>query len=197
MKARYESYSDAELTEFLTLRDTHAFEAIYNRYFALIYSFARKMLQDDNHAEDITQEVFTSLYEKMGRVHIESLRSYLYQSVRNMIIDFIRHKQVKTDYVTSFQSFYEQGEWATDNVVIENELRRQIENEIENLPPKMRAIFELSRKAHLSHKEIAAASGVTEGTVKKQLFYALKILRSRLSCVIWMQVMIVILWLNR
>jgi len=49
------------------------------------------------------------------------------------------------------------------------------------LPPKMREIFELSRKEYLSHKEIAEKLGISEQTVSKQVSNALKILRTKLG----------------
>ena len=58
---------------------------------------------------------------------------------------------------------------------------RIIENEIANMPGKMREIFELSRKSHLSHREIAETLGISEKTVKNQVNNALKILRTRLG----------------
>ena len=56
-----------------------------------------------------------------------------------------------------------------------------VEAEIAALPPKMREIFELSRKAHLTHRQIAEKLGLSEKTVKKQVNNSLKILRSKLG----------------
>ena len=56
-----------------------------------------------------------------------------------------------------------------------------IEKEIAALPPKMREIFELSRKANLNYREIADRLNISDKTVKKQMSNALKILRSRLG----------------
>jgi RNA polymerase sigma-70 factor (ECF subfamily) len=155
------------------------------------------MLQDEDQAKDVIQEVFVTLYEKMDELYNDSIRSFLYKSVRNRVINSIRHQKVRIDYISAFKDYYNKGEWITDNQVRENELQRLIELEIENLPPKMRKIFELSRRHYLSHKEIADATGVSEGTVKKQLYYAISKLRSKLSCLLLLQLMSAILWINR
>lgn len=197
MKGRYKLYSDAQLAELLFQQDTGAFEEVYNRYFGVIYSFTRKMLHDDDQAEDIVQEIFMKLYEKMGSIVITSLPSYLYQSARYALIDYFRQRKTRTNYMVGLKNYYEQGEWNTDNTIIENELRQQIEKEINNLPPKMRAIFEMSRKHYLNNKEIAQRSGLSEGTVRLQIHHAISKLRSKLSCFVLMQVMVTILWLNR
>lgn len=197
MRGRYKLYNDAQLAELLIQRDTHAFEEIYNRYFGVIYSFTRKMLGNRDQAEDIVQEVFTNLYEKMDSIYLVSVRSYLYQSVRNALIDHFRKHKTRANYLAGLKAYYEQGSWDTEDTVIENELRKQIEEEISNLPPKMRAIFEMSRKQYLNNKEIAKRSGLSEGTVRLQIHNAINKLRSRLSCFFLLQIMAAILWLNR
>jgi len=198
MKADYTLYSDAQLADLLNQRDKEAFEEIYNRYWGLLFSHANKMLRDEDQAQDVVQELFANLLSQMGEFYYKStISSFLYTSVRNMVLNLIRYNKVRVNYADSLQDYYNKGEWATDEVLRENELSRQIEKEIQNLPPKMRAIFELSRKQYLSHREIAEATGVSEGTVKKQLYYAIAKLRSKLSSLFWLQLMSAILWLNR
>ncbi|SHM83902.1 RNA polymerase sigma factor [Chitinophaga sp. CF418] len=197
MKGRYQLYNDAQLAELLFQQDTRAFEEVYNRYFGIIYSFTHKMLRDGEQAEDIVQEIFMNLYEKMGSIVINSLQSYLYQSARYALIDYTRQRKTRIDCMAGLKRYYEQGKWETDDTVIENELRRQIEKEINNLPPKMRAIFEMSRKQYLNNKEIAKRSGLSEGTVRLQIHNAITKLRSKLSCFLLLQFMATILWLNR
>ena len=64
-----------------------------------------------------------------------------------------------------------------------------IEKEIAELPAKMREVFELSRKQHFSHKQIAEKLEISEQTVSKHVANALRILRVRLG------VFIYLLWL--
>lgn len=196
-KSIYTSYSDSELAEFISKGDHRAFREIYDRYFGVIYSFSRKMLQDDGHAEDITQDIFTVLYERMGVLKIVSLRSYLYQSARYAIIDYGRKNQHRVEYMKGLGDYYERGEWTTDNAVIENELSNLIEEEIANLPVKMRAVFELSRKHYLSNKEIAEQTGLSEGTVRLQIHHAISRLRSRLTMFILLLFMTALVWFNK
>lgn len=197
MNAKYQTYGDEQLATLLLDGDRTAFEEIYKRYFGVIYAFARKMLHDDEQAEDMTQEIFMSLYEKSDVLNISSLKAYLYQSARYSIIDYCRKQKTKFNYLEGLREFYAQGEWSTDEKVIESELQRQIEKEIQALPPKMRALFEMSRKEYLSNKEIAARAGLTEGTVRVQIHHAITKLRSKLTAFVLLQMMTAILWLNR
>jgi RNA polymerase sigma-70 factor (ECF subfamily) len=117
--------------------------------------------------------------------------------VQHNILDLYDHKKVRINYIAAFKDFYNRGENVTDNQVRENELKRLIEKEIANLPTKMRTIFEMSRKQYLTHQQIADRIGVSEGTVRNQVYNALIKLRSRLSCMFFLQLMSTILWFNR
>lgn len=180
-KPIYKTYSDEDLAERILQGDEMAYMEVYYRYFGIIYAFSRKILQDDDQAEDITQDIFLALFEKMGNLQVTSLRAYLYQSARYALIDHSRKQQSRDNYMAGLGDYYAQGVWTTDDAVIENELHAQIEKQICQLPAKMRTIFELSRKSHLSTKEIAAQIGISEGTVRLQIHHAISRLRSRLT----------------
>ncbi|SFF06907.1 RNA polymerase sigma-70 factor, ECF subfamily [Chitinophaga sp. CF118] len=194
----YSLYSDAQLADMINMQDISAFEEIYRRYWSLLFIHANKMLEDELQAEDVVQELFTKLLAQMGQLNYKStISAFLYKSTRNIVLDLIRHRKVKTNYITSIKEHFKRGECTTDNRMRENELKRQIEKEIGSLPPKMRIIFEMSRKTHLTHKEIATTVNVAEGTVKKQIYYAIKVLRSKLTCILCLQIMSTILGFNR
>jgi RNA polymerase sigma factor (sigma-70 family) len=74
--------------------------------------------------------------------------------------------------------------------VREHQLSQLIEQEINQLPPKMREIFVLSRKHNLSHRQIAEQLDIAEPTVKKQVANALKILRTKLGLFAYLMMLI-------
>lgn len=187
MTSPYLQLSDAELTDLLRGGNSHAYSEIYNRYNKLLFIHAFKMLHDEEEAKDVVQELFTVLWNKRLQLSITgTLSSYLYTATRNRILDSIAHKKVQTQYLNSLQEFLMQGVFITDHHLRESDLAELIEKEIAALPPKMREVFELSRKKHLSHKEIAAELGISETTVKKQVNNAIKILRLKLNLMILM-----------
>lgn len=189
MKADYKSFTDAQLAERLNLRDTAAFEEVYDRYWALLYIHAKKMLGNEDQAKDVVQELFTKLLAQIGKVHYEStISSFLYKSIRNMVLNLIKHQKVRFDYVSSIQAYHTDGDLTTEKQVRENELKKEIEKEIKRLPAKMRAIFQLSHQTPLSNQEIAIAVNTSEDTVRKQLYNAVKILRAKLSYFMCLQI---------
>lgn len=173
-------YSDKELFLLIKCRDEHAFTETYRRYWAILFRHARRMLRSDDDATDIIQDVFATLWSKADQIEPEiSVSSYLYASTRNRVIDFINKGKRHDYYVSSLQEFVNKGSFITDNAVLEKELKSRIEKEIAGLPPKMRKTFELSRKHHLSYREIAEITDTSEGTVKKQIYNALKLLKPK------------------
>lgn len=178
----YSAYTDQELLVFLKQGNELAYTEIYKRYWALLYRNARKMLRSDEDASDTVQEIFTNLWEKAPDLYQgHTLSSYLYSAVRNKIINQVNRHKLKVNYLNSLQAYLDKGTCITDDMVRERELKISIEKEISMLPEKMRLIFELSRKANLSYKEIAAQINVSEGTVKKQIYNAIKALRTKLG----------------
>jgi len=189
--AAYSNFSDQELTVLLRERDHAAFTEIYERYWALLFRHARRMIHNDEEAGDIVQEVFSYLWDRGSSIYLQhSLSAYLYSAIRHKTLDLIKRSRVKDKYLFSLGKFSERSNIDLNEDLIIKELERKIEAGIELLPLKMRTVFELSRKENLSHKEIAQQLNISDSAVKKQITRAIKILRLRLqliliSCIIF------------
>ncbi|TCD02852.1 RNA polymerase sigma factor [Pedobacter psychroterrae] len=186
----YDKLSDQELIALLRQRKHAAFTEIYNRHWTTLFIHAVKMLKDEDEAVDVIQDVFTALWHKSADLDINtSLTAYLYTSVRNRIISVIRHGKVHEDYMDSLSQLLKEGDFVTDNQVRFNELTVQIEKEISSLPGKMRQIFIMSRVNGLTHKQISSELNISEETVKKQIYNALKILKVKLSPCVFLMIL--------
>lgn len=180
----FRQHSDRELTALIGSDNEAAFAEIYDRYKGVLYLHAYRMLGDEEEAKDILQELFTTLWVRRKElVMISALSAYLYQSVRNRVLDVIAHKKAEEKYIDSLSHFMASGEYITDHTIRENELSSMIESEVALLPAKMKEIFKLSRNENLSYKEIAEELNISDKTVKKQVNNALKILRQRIELV--------------
>ncbi|PUZ26928.1 RNA polymerase sigma-70 factor, ECF subfamily [Chitinophaga costaii] len=175
-------YTDQQLLSLLKDSSQGAYTQIYDRYHGLLYIYACKITKEESEAEDIVQDVFVYLWDKRKTIIFEkSLSAYLYSAVRYKFFDLLDHKKVRTNYSASFQNFTENFPVQADQILREKELSALIEKEIACLPDKMRNVFELSRKHHLSHREIAEILHISQKTVKNQVNNALKELRVKLS----------------
>lgn len=180
--ALYRSYSDSELAALLRSGDRAAFAEIYERFKGPLYVHAFHRLGDREETKDLLQQLFTTLWENRESLEIRGqLSGYLFTSVRNRVLKFVAHQQVSSAYIASVQASVQAADGLTDRLVREKELLALIEQEIAALPPKMREIFELSRKQHLSNDEIAEQLGISEKTVRNQVNNALHTLRVKLG----------------
>jgi RNA polymerase sigma-70 factor (family 1) len=180
--AKYNLYSDDELFLLLKEGDHRAYAILYERYWAILFRYSRRILQNEEESRDVVQDVFVMLWAKAETLEIQvSLSCFLYAATRNSILKLFQRGKVKTNYLNSLAEFITQENNTTDHLVRDRELAKRIEQEVSMLPPKMRAVFELSRKSHLSHREIATRMEISDKTVKKQMANALKILRLKLG----------------
>jgi RNA polymerase sigma-70 factor (ECF subfamily) len=182
-----EERSDEELVLLMSSGDAAAFKQIYHRYKGLLYIHAFHKLRDEEQAEDIVHDLFAALWDK--REHLEitgKLSGYLYTSIRNRIFKLIARKSNEQSYLASITESINAGHCITDHLVRMNMLSEIIEREVAALPAKMRQVFELSRKAGLSHREIAEQLGISEETVKSHITHALKQLRVKLGLFLYL-----------
>lgn len=176
----YKKRSDQELLALLKQQDHGSFTEIYRRYWAVLFRHARKMLGDDDDASDIIQDIFTLLWTKAVDIQISSsFSSYLYSMVRYKVFTRINRSKLKTAHLDSLEKFIKKGVYSTDEWIQEKELIASYESELARLPVKMREVFELSRKEHLSYQQIADRLNVTDHTVRKQISNALKLLKTK------------------
>lgn len=181
----YKSCNDRELVSFLKEGDGQAFSEIYDRYWAVLYRHARQMTKNDELAKDVVQDVFVSLWDKGAEINFSfSLSAYLYATTRNKIINLYDKEKVKSRYIESLSSFISDGENVTDHRLRERLLSERIEQEVSKLPRKMKEIFEMSRKANMSCKEIASNLDLSDKTVKRQISNAIKILRLKFGILV-------------
>lgn len=160
---------------------------IYEKYQRLLFLYAYRKLNDQDEAKDVVQEVFISLWNKSHTLNPDlSIAGYLYRAVRNRAFNIFAHKEIEAKYLESLDDFLSNNYESADGLIRERQIEELILKEIKALPPKMREIFELSRKAHLSYKEIALELDLSEYTVATQIKRALKTLRIKLGIYIFL-----------
>jgi RNA polymerase sigma-70 factor (family 1) len=174
----FNTLGEDELINLLQQDKLGAFKEIYTRYWKQLYSEAYKRLKNKEMAEEIVQEVFTSLWHKRGALNItQTLGGYLFTSVSNLVIDQYRKDLVRARYKESFKLVYSETDNSTEDAILVKELEHTIENEVNSLPDKCRSVFELSRVEHKTNKEIACELGISEKTVEHHITKALKHIR--------------------
>jgi RNA polymerase sigma-70 factor (ECF subfamily) len=178
----YTPLTDEQLVALLKKGDQLAFTEIYNRYAPKLAGFAASKLYNIDDARDILHDIFVKLWE--GREHLyitATLQSYLFAIVRHRIIDKIRKNITREEYTTAVQSFSDAHTENATQQLEAKDLQQGIQKSLDELPPRVREIYKLSREQGLSNGEIAEKLQLSEQTVKNQLSTALKHLRKSLT----------------
>lgn len=178
--------SRALTDESLVLRiqqaDEDAFALFYERHRSTMYLAAYHLLRDADDAHDAVQELFSGIWQQPDRIDAQgNIKGYLYTILRNRILSAMSRSKYFDEYVNSFLAFGQQGICSTEETVLANDLERILEEKINQLPPKMREVYELSWNEHLTNKEISERMSISEGTVKQHKYQAMRILRSQLQ----------------
>ena len=159
--------------------DAYAYLVDYYNHSLCVY--ANSLINDRVVAQDIVQNVFLKTWEKRNRLQPElSLKSYLYKSVYNEFVDQYRKNQA----VTAIEAKYIRGL----EIIIEDKDQEALEKlivlvkkSIQELPPRCKEIFILSKKEGLSNFEIAEHLNLSKKTIESQISKAFKLLRERLG----------------
>lgn len=162
--------------------DEDAFCELYAAYKNRLIYFAMRFLKSREYAEDIFQDAFTVVWQ--GRRFINpdaSFSAYLYTIVRNRILNQLRdlaNQEKLREQILSQAVDYTNN---TRETVFANDLRQFIVRALQQLTPRQREIFEMSREKQMSHREIAEALGISVNTVQESISISLRILRTYLE----------------
>jgi RNA polymerase sigma-70 factor (ECF subfamily) len=162
--------------------DEKALEMLFKEYYQPLCRYANSYLEDPDDAEEVVQNCFIKLWEKRENINIQSsVKSYLYQIIRNACLNEIKHQQVKKNYGDMVSQQGEQHSEASDQTTLRGELEEKIAVALQSLPQQCRLIFTMSRFEELKYQEIADQLNLSIKTVENQMGKALKLMRAQLQ----------------
>lgn len=176
------SVEETGFVQFLSSGDEKAFAGLYDRYWEPLFGYVMRVLQDKDDSMDVVQDTFVTVWQQRTTLgNVQSFKAYIYSIARYKALRYIRMNIRKRDYLSSLLNFLQAHEESPEDQLITGELQSIINAEVENLPPKMREVFLLSREQHLSYREIAAKLNISDKTVKKQISNSLKLIRMKME----------------
>lgn len=151
-------------------------------YYEGLHRYAYTIVKDNHDAGDIVQFVFTKWWEKgEGLIIRQDIRHYLYRTVHNQCLNYVRNKKNRKTYCQDFAENQENVVMSSsDDPLITKEIINKVNRELENLPPQCKLIFYKSRFEEKKYAEIASELNLSIKTVEAQIGKALKILRQKL-----------------
>ena len=163
-----------------------SFKKLFQIFFARLNDFACQIVKDDDISQDIVQDVFIKIWEKKEEYSSINIEAFLFKMVRNKCLDYIKHIRVVNNSQNELQISVQVEElyridFIGDEpyVLIEEELRNEIESIINSLPDRCREVFVLSRIKGFKNKEIAAQLGINIKNVERHISRALKEFRTK------------------
>jgi len=161
--------------------DSTAYSLMVDTYHDMLCVYAFELTNDSDLAKDIVQNVFISIWRIRLKLKDDfPVKSYLYRSVYNEFLNQERNGkltvQLDKKYIDALSQIVEE-----DNEKSLERLMTLVKREIENLPPKCKRTFLLSKKEGLSNIEIAEYLNVSIKSVEAHITKAYSILRTKIS----------------
>ena len=169
-------------TTFITeVASKQLIEDAFKAHFQGLLRYAHTIIRDELMAEEMVQNVFYKLWKNREDMAIDkSLAAYLYRSVYNECLNYLKHLKVKAAYQAHAARAMENLNNAADKLRL-RELEEKLEIALRELPEQCRTIFQMSRFEELKYMEIAGRLGISVKTVENQMGKALKLLRGKLA----------------
>lgn len=179
MSAKKIVYTEEQLIPALRNRDMKALEYLYDNYSAAIYTTIIKIVQTEEIAEEVMQEVFVKIWNTFSMYNHEKGRlfTWMVSIARNLSIDKIRSKDFKNNQKNQT---IDDAVYAVDAVhqTAFNQDSIGVKELVSELQPNLRAVVDLIYFKGYTHVEAAEELSIPIGTVKTRLRSAIQVLRT-------------------
>jgi RNA polymerase sigma factor (sigma-70 family) len=167
------SWAERVLVERLVDGDETALADLYDRYAGFVYGLALRTLGDRQAAEDVTQEVFVTLWEHPERIQPGrgTLRGFLGAMAHRRAVDVIRREEARRR--REAKAAPEDGVPDMAEAVIRSDTSGKVRQALAHLPEAQRRALELAYFHGYTYRQVAEALGIPEGTAKSRLRLAL------------------------
>lgn len=174
--------------------DEEAFRLIFDHYKEIFFSVAFKMTRSANIAEEITQEVFVTLWVKRKLIAgAKKPDSYVFTILHNSVYAHFRKLAHERQFKLRLELEIENSENSIETLLDEKDRKIILENIINQLPPQQKLIYKLAKQEKLSRHEIARQLNISPNTVRNHLSSAIENLRNSLkrevSALIWVTIL--------
>jgi RNA polymerase sigma-70 factor (ECF subfamily) len=176
------SASDASLVVSMARYQHEALAEAYRRHAGPVFGLAKRLLANQSQAEEVVQEVFLRLWNNPERFDAErgSLRSFLLAHCHGRAVDMMRSETARRRREDRQAREPEVAMMDLDRQMWDLALADHVRAALSSLHPNERAAIELAYFGGQTYREVAAALGEAEGTVKSRIRTGLKRMRSEL-----------------
>jgi RNA polymerase sigma factor (sigma-70 family) len=176
---RVDEHEDKKLVVRLILGDDKAFDLLYHKYHVPIYRNILKLIKNDQHAQDLLQEVFFTLWDKRSQIdQNKPVANWLFVVSYNKSIT---HLKKTANACVVFEEILGDVSDETFDPFISEEKLTFIEEAVNRLSPQKRRVFELCKIERKTYEETAREMGISRYTVKEYLSEAVSSIKSQVK----------------
>jgi RNA polymerase sigma-70 factor, ECF subfamily len=157
---------DHDIIRRVLFESANAYEILVVKYQIPVFNLFLRMIHDRDEAEELTQVVFIKAYEALPTFSFEHrFFSWLYRIAINLAMNVLKKQK-------RFVSIEKLNNLSDENADKDTEKERHLQNAIEKLKDKYKAVIVLKYFQQLSYKEVAFALNITEKKVRSRLYDA-------------------------
>ena len=175
---------DHSLVKSVLNGNTQAFSFLIKKYEKLVFHMIKKLMNDELIIEELAQDVFMKVYEKLPSFRFESkLSTWIGTIAYRHTINHMRknNKIVFNQIEENMEENYFKDEQNPEKLFQSKDVSKFVQAHIDKLPPHYRNVLYLYHIEEMSYPEIVEVTELPEGTVKNYLFRARKLLKEELS----------------
>jgi RNA polymerase sigma-70 factor (family 1) len=173
--------TDEELVSGLKEGQRDAFEVIFRRYWYGLYKSVYARIKSHEEAEEIVQDLFSTIWDKRDSLVIPHLANYLFAASRKRVLNHIRSGAVREKYAAYYLHCTTEEKSMTEETLEYNELSQAVEEIMSRLPEKTQQVFRLSRLEGYSIPELSEYLKLPKRTIGYHLTKSLKEVRMHLK----------------
>lgn len=166
--------------EQINRKEPEVFRYLFKNYYKSLVYFAMCYVENREVGEDIVQEFFTQLWEnKTEYLSYNSFRTFLYTSIRNACLNYLKHRNVEQKYV-SYSLLNQEVDDDMDLKIMQEEIYRVLFQHVEELPQRRKEIFKFYLQGK-TNEEIATLLNVSSETVKTAKKESVRYIRGKMG----------------
>jgi len=154
--------------------DERAFSKIYDHCSRPLYRKILRLVNDDDVAQEILQELFLSFWFKRDSINPESIWPYLYEAAKRLVYKHYRKVAYNNRLLEHLMITTTPHVTNAEDLMIDKETHDLLTQAIEQLPPQRKQVFKLCKFEGKSYQEVAELLGISTSTISNQIVAANK-----------------------
>lgn len=173
--------------------DEASFRELFDRYWDPVFRTALALTKSEALAEDLTQEIFLKIWLQRSKLTaVQRFKDYLFILSRNHIFNELRKKVRQAAFRDHLLQYYQSPGSSPEDQLLWKETEGIIDQAVEQLPPRQRMIYCLSRRQGMNQQEIARELHISTNTVKSHMNKALQSVNAYIRLHIELKIILIV-----